>query len=315
MQHTPFDFDTVLAISEGRHPDPFAVLGLHQIKGAWWVCAFDPGAEQMFVLPKTGAPIAGISLGVQGVFAAHVPAACDYRLRWQGYGTQWEQDDPCRFSPVLGALDHHLLAEGKHAHLWQVLGAQVMTHQGVDGTHFAVWAPNAHRVSVVGDFNHWDGRRAPMRKSGSYWQIFLPNVTEGAIYRYEVITDQGAVLKSDPVGFGSEHAPANASVVRDLRGAVWTDADWIAGRAGAKTSPPPFRSMRCICRLGVARAIGCCLMWNWPINWSNMPCGWDLPISNCCQFLNILLMDHGGISLWACLRPRFATAHRQNFAR
>ena len=240
MQHTPFDFDTVLAISEGRHPDPFAVLGLHQIKGAWWVCAFDPGAEQMFVLPKTGAPIAGISLGVQGVFAAHMPAACDYRLRWQGYGTQWEQDDPYRFSPVLGALDHHLLAEGKHAHLWQVLGAQVMTHQGVDGTHFAVWAPNAHRVSVVGDFNHWDGRRAPMRKSGSYWQIFLPNVTEGAIYRYEVITDQGAVLKSDPVGFGSEHAPANASVVRDLRGAVWTDADWMAGRAGVQNITAPI---------------------------------------------------------------------------
>jgi len=110
-----------------------------------------------------------------------------------------------------------------------------MVHEAVAGTHFAVWAPNAQRVSVVGDFNIWDGRRAPMRRRGAtgVWEIFIPGLGEGAIYKYEICGHDGVVLplKADPVGFGSEHAPANGSVVRRIDGAVWHDGDWMAARA------------------------------------------------------------------------------------
>src|SRR3546814_9669237 len=117
----------------------------------------------------------------------------------------------------LGEMDEQFIAEGSHLALWQVLGAHPMTREGVAGVHFAVWAPSARRVSVVGDFNHWDGRRHAMRLRGAtgVWEIFLPDVAEGAHYKYEVKGADGAIqpLKADPVGFGAEHPPATASVV------------------------------------------------------------------------------------------------------
>jgi 1,4-alpha-glucan branching enzyme len=232
--------DALLAISQGRSTDPFAILGLHEIGGEYWLCAFDPGAEGLVVLPADGGEYPATLTEVAGVFIAKLPRQTAYRLRWHGHGSQWEVEDPYAFPPVLGELDEHLLAEGSHARLWHVLGAHPMIHHGVSGTNFAVWAPNATRVSVVGDFNFWDGRRAMMRKRGGFWEIFLPNVGEGAIYRYEVVSDMGVVLKSDPVGFGSEHAPKNASVVRDLRGAVWSDQDWMQSRRAAHDIAAPI---------------------------------------------------------------------------
>jgi 1,4-alpha-glucan branching enzyme len=240
MSNFPFEHNAVTAISEGRHSDPFSILGLHVIAGEYWLCAFDPSAEALIVLPASGDEIPAQSTGVAGVFAAKLPNKTAYRLRWQGHGSPWEADDPFGFDPVLGELDEYLLAEGNHTRLWHVLGAHPMTHQGVMGTNFAVWAPNATRVSVVGDFNFWDGRRAPMRQRGGFWEIFLPAVTEGAIYRYEVVSDAGAVLKSDPVGFGSEHAPKNASVVRDLRRADWSDQDWMQTRKALQNVTAPM---------------------------------------------------------------------------
>jgi 1,4-alpha-glucan branching enzyme len=238
--------DEAAALAEGRHGDPFAVLGLHKRGGTWVVLGFDPGAEAMFVLTgKAGKPVAAEPVkGAQGLFAAVLPRKAAYRLRWQGHGAEWECEDPFAFGPVLGELDEYLLGEGNHQRIWQVLGAHVITHEGHPGTHFAVWAPNAERVSVVGDFNHWDGRRHPMRRRGGtgVWETFLPDLGEGTTYRYEIRGPNGALLplKSDPVGFGSEHAPANASVVRRIDGAVWSDGDWMQARGAKQNIEAPI---------------------------------------------------------------------------
>ena len=228
------DPGTARALVEGRHGDPFAVLGLHPCGNQWALTAFVPGAEALVAL--TPAPVALTPVaGFEGLFHATLRRRVAYRLRAQGHGAEWEFDDPFRFGPVLGEIDEYLLGEGTHKRIWQVLGAHVMVHEAVAGTHFAVWAPNAQRVSVVGDFNIWDGRRAPMRRRGAtgVWEIFIPGLGEGAIYKYEICGHDGVVLplKADPVGFGSEHAPANGSVVRRIDGAVWHDGDWMAARA------------------------------------------------------------------------------------
>jgi 1,4-alpha-glucan branching enzyme len=166
-----------------------------------------------------------------------------YRLRAEGHGTTWDFEDPYRFPPVLGEMDEYLLGEGTHRRLWQALGAHVMTHEGVEGVHFAVWAPNAERASVVGDFNVWDGRRNPMRRRGAtgVWEIFIPDLGEGTTYKFEMKGPGGQVLplKADPVGFGSEHPPANASVVRTIRG-EWHDGDWMGSRAAKHSIDAPI---------------------------------------------------------------------------
>jgi len=243
MPHFPFDISALEAIAQGRHGDAFAHLGLHLYDGRPWVVAFDPGAEGLTVL-SGGVKIPAQAVGPHGIFAAQLPATASYTLHWHGFGSAWVCEDPYRFGPVLGELDQHLLREWRHQRIWQVLGAHVMVHQGAAGTHFAVWAPNARRVSVVGDFNHWDGRRAPMRclTGCGVWEVFLPDVGAGAVYRYEILGPDGQMLplKSDPVGFGSEHAPANASVVRDISGAIWNDTKWMAQRGAAQAIDAPM---------------------------------------------------------------------------
>ncbi len=239
------DHGAARAIVEGRHGDPFSVLGLHKREGAWVVTAFVPGAERLWVLTgKAGKPVAADPIpGCDGLFCAALARKADYQLRAEGHGATWEFDDPFRFGPVLGEMDEYLLGEGTHKRLWQVLGAHVITHEGAEGTHFAVWAPNAERVSVVGDFNIWDGRRHPMRRRGAtgVWETFIPGLGEGATYKYEILGQHGAPgpLKADPVGFGSEHPPANASVVRRIDGA-FHDADWMATRAARHSIDAPI---------------------------------------------------------------------------
>jgi 1,4-alpha-glucan branching enzyme len=230
------------AIVEGRHGDPFSVLGLHKRAGSWVVTVFAPGAERVWVLTGTEKAHPAESWG-QGLFLCALPRRSAYRLRAEGGGQTWEWDDPFRFGPVLGEMDEYLLAEGTHRRLWQVLGAHVLVHEAVQGVHFAVWAPNAERVSVVGDFNIWDGRRHPMRRRGAtgVWEIFIPGLGEGAAYKYEIRGPGGALLplKADPVGFGSEHPPANASVVRQIAG-TFGDGDWMAGRAARQGIDAPI---------------------------------------------------------------------------
>jgi 1,4-alpha-glucan branching enzyme len=232
------------AIAEGRHGDPFSVLGLHK-RGAWVVTAFVPGAEALWVLTgKAGKAVeASIAHGIPGLFVAELPKKSAYRLRAAGHGVTWEFDDPFAFGPVLGEMDEYLFSEGTHKRLWKVLGAHLMVHEGVAGVHFAVWAPNADRVSVVGDFNIWDGRRHPMRRRGAtgVWEIFVPGLVEGVTYKYELRGPGGHLLplKADPVGYGSEHPPANASVVREI-GGDWHDATWMKTRAGHHNVDAPI---------------------------------------------------------------------------
>ncbi|PRY92989.1 1,4-alpha-glucan branching enzyme [Hasllibacter halocynthiae] len=234
----PIGHDEARAISDGTHPDAWSVLGRHD----GWVVAFDPGAEEMAALSAGEAhPLARIE-GTD-VFAGLVPDG-PYTLRGRAHGGEWEAEDPFRFGPLLGEVDEYLLGEGTHQRLWKALGAHVTERDGAGGTHFAVWAPNAWRVAVVGDFNWWDGRRLPMRPRGGtgVWEAFAPGVGEGALYRYEITGPDGVVrpLKADPVGFGSEHPPKTASVVRDLRGYGWTDGDWMRGRAARNRRDAPI---------------------------------------------------------------------------
>ena len=234
--------DEARAIAEGSHGDPFAVLGLHARQGGFVVTAFVPGAERLVVLADKAVEAAPVA-DVPGLFQAVLAKRQAYRLRAEGHGASWEFDDPFRFGPVLGEIDEYLLGEGTHRRMWQVLGAHVMTHEAVAGVHFAVWAPNAKRVSVVGDFNVWDGRRHPMRRRGAtgVWEIFVPGLAEGAAYKYEIRGADGALLplKADPVGFGSEHPPANASVVRTITG-DWHDGDWLKSRAARHSVDAPI---------------------------------------------------------------------------
>ncbi|PZQ99535.1 MAG: 1,4-alpha-glucan branching enzyme [Cereibacter sphaeroides] len=231
------DLETAHALAQGVHGDPFSVLGLHQRGRRWVLTAFVPGAEGLTVLGSKEVPAQPVE-GVPGLFVASLTKRQEYRLRAANAETTWEFDDPFRFGPVLGEMDEYFLGEGSVRRLWQVLGAHVITHEGVEGTHFAVWAPNAQRVSVVGDFNIWDGRRHPMRRRGQtgVWEIFVPGLGEGAAYKYEIRGPDGALmpLKADPVGFGSEHPPANASVVRRLGDAKWQDKAWMKSRAKAQ---------------------------------------------------------------------------------
>ena len=198
---------------------------------------------------KTGKAVVSLGrvTGGDGVFAAEVPRRkkrFDYKLRMTRGGNVWTEYDPYAFGNVLGEFDEYLLGEGTHGYLWKALGAHVMTHEGVEGTHFAVWAPNARRVSVVGDFNGWDGRRFVMRRRGAtgVHEIFVPDVADGTAYKYEVlgIDDQLMPLKADPVGFGAELPPRTASVVRDLSRYDWQDGDWMARRGGAHRIDRPI---------------------------------------------------------------------------
>jgi len=229
----------VAAILDGRLHDPFAVLGpRHRGQRGRLVC-FDPGAERMFALTR-GGEIALSPLG-GGVFAGDLGRARAYRLRGEGGGRVWVMEDPYRFGPVLGALDIHLISEGTHRLLWQALGAHARRHEGVEGVHFALWAPNARRVSVVGDFNGWDGRRAPMRMRGAgVWEIFLPHVAIGAAYKFEILPAEGApFLKADPMARSAEMAPATASRVGGLL-AEWRDGEWMARRAARQRRDAPM---------------------------------------------------------------------------
>ena len=237
------DADTAQAIAQGRHGDPFAVLGLQDMDGKLVVRAMRPEADSVDVLDtKTGRKLASLDRveGADGVFAGVIPRRkkrFDYTLRMTRGADTWEERDAYAFGPKLGEMDEYLLGEGTHNQLWDALGAHVGTHEGVDGTHFAVWAPNALRVSVVGDFNGWDGRRHVMRRRGAtgVHEIFLPGLGDGTTYKYEIIDSHGNMmpLKADPVGFGAELPPRTASVVRDLEGFEWSDAGWLSKR-GAK---------------------------------------------------------------------------------
>ncbi|WP_116131022.1 1,4-alpha-glucan branching protein GlgB [Tropicimonas sp. IMCC34043] len=232
-------------ILQGKASDLFAVLGPRPVEGARVLTAFAPGAASLSAMVD-GVPVQlSQEPDAQGFFTGRIPANGRYRLHRTGEdGTTMDYRDPYSFGPVLGELDEYLIGEGRHGQLWHALGAHVMEHEGIEGTHFAVWAPSAQRVSVVGDFNAWDGRRDVMRRRGAsgVWEIFLPDLGEGTIYKYEILGPDGQVLplKADPVGFGGQHAPETASIVRDISGYGWHDGAWMSGRAAHNAASAPI---------------------------------------------------------------------------
>ena len=234
------------AIAGGRHGDPFGVLGPHLIRGRHVIRTIQPHASRVWLL---GGPVDLEMKRVHpdGLFALVVDAALAkcYRLRLEmGGGVLQEIDDPYRFPALLGDLDIHLLVEGRHLRTYEKLGSHVTSVEGVEGVHFAVWAPNAKRVSVVGDFNGWDGRRHGMRlrHDAGVWEIFIPGLGHGAVYKYEILGAGGFLLplKADPYGFHAELPPKTASVVWDMAERDWQDGEWMAHQAATSDRHAPI---------------------------------------------------------------------------
>ena len=205
-------------IIAGRNADPFAYLGQHTENDETVVRVFLPDARRVVALGERGEREL-TRIDPAGLFAGALDGPQRYRLRAQFGDNEVELEDAYRFPPLLTDYDLYLLGEGNHLRLYEKLGAHVMTLDGVAGVGFVVWAPNAQRVSVVGDFNTWDGRRHAMRVRGNgYWEIFVPGARADDKYKYEIVARHGELLplKSDPLGFGSEMRPATASVVVDV---------------------------------------------------------------------------------------------------
>ena len=238
--------DDVEAIRAARHGDPFAILGPHETEDGLVIRAFAPHAEKLAVLAEGCEPIALEARG-GGFFeglAQGRKMPFRYRLEAANAGGSWDYADPYALPPVLGAIDDYLLVEGTHRELYERLGAQLMRFEGFEGVHFAVWAPHAARVSVVGDFNGWDGRLHQMRKriDSGLWEIFAPGVAEGAAYKYEIISRDGRLLplKADPVGFAGELRPSTASLVARTDHFVWSDEEFLARRTKAEAWRQPM---------------------------------------------------------------------------
>ena len=217
------------AVAKGLHADPFAVLGPHEVAGGLAIRAFRPNTRAIEGFAR---------IHPEGLYEKIIPKATreshDYRLRvtW-GDGSISDIDDPYRYGPVITDFDLHLLNEGTHHRLYETLGARTITHGIRSGVHFAVWAPNALRVSVVGDFNNWDGRVHPMRaiRPAGYWEVFLPDLGHGDRYKFEVLGADGQlVLKADPCGRYFETPPRTASVVWNSGHYEWQDSAWMTAR-------------------------------------------------------------------------------------
>jgi 1,4-alpha-glucan branching enzyme len=229
--------DAFAALAEGRHRDPFALLGIHSVGKLRVVRTFQPQAKRVDLIDADGKHIADMrKVHTDGLFvAAMPPRKRRYRLRVTAHdGHTADIEDAYRFPQSLGDIDLYLLGEGSDRQIYNKLGAQVISLEGVPGTRFAVWAPNASRVSVVGDFNDWDGRRHIMRlhPANGIWELFLPGVGGGARYKFEMLDKHGKLLplKTDPYGNYHEPPPGNASIVYES-GYQWKDTSWVDKRS------------------------------------------------------------------------------------
>ncbi|THF56811.1 1,4-alpha-glucan branching protein GlgB [Ollibium composti] len=220
----------VSAIVSGTHGDPFAVLGVQAAGKGFVARCFIPHAERVTAHTLAGKAIGELSKRNEaGFFEGKLSIRKRQPLRYhaENAGGEWWLTDPYSFGPVLGPMDDYYIAQGSHLRLFDKLGAHLIDHEGAGGVHFAVWAPNAKRVSVVGDFNDWDGRRHPMRlrRDTGIWEIFIPDIGAGRPYKFEVIGAQGVrlPLKADPFAFQSELRPATASVTAEPSQHQWGD--------------------------------------------------------------------------------------------
>ncbi|MFI8526804.1 1,4-alpha-glucan branching protein GlgB [Promicromonospora sukumoe] len=251
------DLEVLTAVASGTHHDPHTVLGPHLLDGPWTVVrALRPLADEVVVVVASadgGAEVEATHQGA-GVWAAVVPAAeepdgtrhaPEYRIRTRSGTDTWTSDDPYRFLPTLGEVDLHLIGEGRHEQLWQVLGANPHRYPGADGdiagVAFAVWAPNARGVRLVGDHNGWGGTH-PMRSLGAtgVWELFVPDVGPGLRYKFEILGADGVWrAKADPLAKATEQPPATASVVTTST-YEWQDDTWLAARSATDPHSAPL---------------------------------------------------------------------------
>jgi 1,4-alpha-glucan branching enzyme len=228
--------DEIERIVARDHPDPHVVLGAHPARTGVRITAYRPDADAVIVHAGAAEPLRLRRVHASGVFSgvakgATLPLSYELEVRYPG-GDRFRLRDPYAFLPTLGEIDMHLLAEGRHFELYQRLGAHPREIGDAGGTAFAVWAPSARSVSVVGDFNSWDGRLNPMRSLGAsgVWELFVPDVGEGSHYKYEIRTQAGQLeLRADPVAFEAEVPPGTNSIVHRSHH-TWRDGDWLRGR-------------------------------------------------------------------------------------
>ena len=240
------DTAALAALVDGTHSQPHQVLGAHADSDGVTVRVLRPDATEVDVV--VGEDRYPMQHEYSGVWVAELPMTKvpDYRLAVAYGGDKLPADDPYRFLPTLGEMDQHLISEGRHEQLWEVLGAHAHTYETpngpVQGVAFAVWAPNAQGVRVVGDFNYWNGTSTPMRSLGSsgVWEVFVPEIGPGTRYKYEIIGRDGVRrLKADPMAQATEVPPATASVVfsSDYR---WADSQWMTQRAERPAHASPM---------------------------------------------------------------------------
>ena len=228
------------SLAGARHHDPFGILGPHAADGMVVIRAFRPGVDTIDVIARGADPVPMERRHEAGIFEAKFPSReiPDYRLRLTyPSGARHEIDDAYRYGRVIGDYDLYLFGEGNHTRIYDKLGAHPMRIGETDGVHFAVWAPNAARLSVVGDFNHWDGRVHPMRSLGAsgVWEIFIPGASVGQRYKFEILSRSGTLLlKTDPYGFSFEVPPLSASIVTTLD-YEWGDGEWMQARPGKES--------------------------------------------------------------------------------
>jgi 1,4-alpha-glucan branching enzyme len=241
-------------ITSGDHSDPFAFLGMHEAEAGEArpiaVRAFIPGAEQVWVIeanqPNNHHPMQKV--GDEGFFELTFQDRRErfpYRLKAANrFGDTWEFHDPYSFLPLLSDYDLHLMAEGTHYRNYEKLGSHVRVVDGVRGVHFAVWAPNAKRVSLIGDFNQWDGRRHPMRlhAGAGIWEIFIPELREETVYKFEIKWRRFGFItqKTDPYGFYFERRPKTGAIVYDINQYHWRDEEWMQQRAAKNGLDSPL---------------------------------------------------------------------------
>ncbi len=244
LTHPTDELDQLI---RGEHGHPHSLLGPHVLDGAVWVRVYKPLADAVVVVHGDGET--ALEHAHEGVWAGRLPQTDvpDYRLRVSYGDHTLELDDPYRFLPTLGEMDQHLIGEGRHEQLWQVLGARVHHYEApgagtISGTAFAVWAPSARGVRLKGDFNSWDGREHPMRQLGSsgVWELFVPGVGAGTAYKYWIHGADGTWReKADPMASFAEVAPATSSKIFESTYA-WGDQEWMDARLSRQHVAEPM---------------------------------------------------------------------------